>query len=155
MSRNRWLIVAFFVVVLLGISAALWKAAFTAEPGTRVSIVWPGGGASFAMGGARQLDLGPELVQQRVKAEIIAVRGESRQTFIIRREQLKLEIEITTGDRAIQPGDLHYELHDIAGEKISAGHVHHEKEIAPNTKGKCIIADVAVQDATKVRIVGR
>ncbi|MSU78541.1 MAG: hypothetical protein EXS16_10660 [Gemmataceae bacterium] len=152
MSRTRWFFVAFLLVGLLGISAGIWTNALDTEPGTRVSIVWPGA-ASFSMGGERTLEISPDLVRQKVQAEIIGIRAESKQTFIVRREQRSLELLVIAGNRAIQRGDLHFVLLDKAGDEFSSGLVRLENDIAPHTKAKCVIADMAVQEAAVVRIV--
>ncbi len=152
MRQCRW-ICAGLAVFLLIIGGTVWVVALNSEPGTRVSIVWPGRASNFSMGGNRQLELAPELVQQKVAAEIIAMRGETKQTFILRREKRILELQITAGDRAIQPGDLRYVLLDVAGNEIGSGPVQQENAIAPNASAKCTIADFAVQEAWTVRIL--
>ena len=155
MTRNRWLFAALIIVVLLGIGVGIiiWTMESNDDPGTRISIAWPGVSAAYARAGTRTIELGPELVRDSVTVDIGAVSMEMEQNFVIRREKRSLNVLITAGNRTIQPGDLRYTLLDKAGEAISSGRVRHDNEITPRMQAKCLIADLAVDDAVKVRIV--
>ncbi len=155
MTRNRWLFAALIIFVLLGIGVGIliWTMERNDDLGTRFSIAWPGASAAYARAGTRTIELGPELAQDKVTAEVGAVSMEMEQNFVIRREKRSLGVLITAGNRTIQPDDLHYTLFDKAGEAISSGRVRHDNEITPRMQAKCLIADLAVDDAVKVRIV--